>query len=269
VPATEAQLELGSQATSYAAYFEPIELCKIGTYQDSIYKNGGKWYLYKKIQKTTFDSDTGWSWDSSVPRVSRSITDLHIILPPNVQTNAYGYSNKYISGSFEHVYTNKNNGFALSPSGYLSCVDKSWTTEAQAKSTIAGTTFYFAVQEPYATTTEITNEALIEQLDAILNSGRVYEGTNNITTVIAAGNAKGEVQVSYYTHQDPSTRDEIIIDSRLRTITLNGLDIYDKKTEGSDFLMLVPGENKLILQSDIEGDNGYAEVNYKQGYLSI
>ena len=36
------QLEKGSQATSYSPYFTPIELNKIGTYQDSIKKSTGK-----------------------------------------------------------------------------------------------------------------------------------------------------------------------------------------------------------------------------------
>jgi len=35
------QLEKGSKATSYSPYFTPIELCKIGTYQDYIFKGKG------------------------------------------------------------------------------------------------------------------------------------------------------------------------------------------------------------------------------------
>lgn len=161
------QLEKGSSGTQFAPYFTPIELCKIGTYQDYIYKSGDKWYVHKAILKTTFEDDTGWAWDSSVPRVSYNTSNMHIVLPPNQQTAAYGYSNKYIAGSFEYVYTNKNNGFALSPSGYLSCVDKSWTSEAQAKSTIAGTTFYLALASAYVTDTEITNATLVGQLEAV------------------------------------------------------------------------------------------------------
>jgi hypothetical protein len=38
----DTQLEKGSQATSYSPYFEPIELNKIGDYQDSIKKSTGK-----------------------------------------------------------------------------------------------------------------------------------------------------------------------------------------------------------------------------------
>ena len=35
-------LEEGTSATSYSPYFTPIELCKIGTYQDRIFKSSGK-----------------------------------------------------------------------------------------------------------------------------------------------------------------------------------------------------------------------------------
>ena len=47
------QIEKGSQATEYVPYFEPIELCKIGDYQDYIYKSNGNWYysnLFTKIE---------------------------------------------------------------------------------------------------------------------------------------------------------------------------------------------------------------------------
>lgn len=136
VPATEAQLELGSQATSYAAYFEPIELCKIGDYQDYIYKSEDKWYVHKEVGKIT--SYAGES----------IITDY------------------------------------ISTTGSLT----------------TGATVYYALASP--TDTEITNEALVAQLEAILSQGKTYAGTNNITTVIAAGNERGELEIGYYTSCD-------------------------------------------------------------------
>ena len=58
-----AQLEKGSTATSFVEHQEQtfqvnlgdIELCKIGDYQDKIYKNNGKWYLNKQIGKVVLD----------------------------------------------------------------------------------------------------------------------------------------------------------------------------------------------------------------------
>lgn len=51
------QIELGSEATPYTQYRAPIELCKIGDYQDYIYKDqDGDWYLHKAIGLRTYAS---------------------------------------------------------------------------------------------------------------------------------------------------------------------------------------------------------------------
>ena len=55
------QLEIGETATNYKEYtvdtytidLNTIELCKIGTYQDYIYKNGDDWYIHNNNGKTT------------------------------------------------------------------------------------------------------------------------------------------------------------------------------------------------------------------------
>ena len=270
IKTTERQLELGSATTyepyqgqSYTVDLGSIELCKIGTYQDYIYKDGTDWKIHKEIGKVirTGDQTENWSVESS-----SLYTRFKLALP-----SAYYSSSRsvLISDHFHYIESGHQVGGAFLYMGqsYLYYGDQSTTVE-NFKTWLSTNNVEILYPLATATDTTITNATLIAQLDAIL-SGGTQAGANTITTVIAAGNAQGEVQVSYYTHQDPATRDEIIIDSRLRTITLNGLDIYDKKTDGSEFLMLAPGENKLMLQSDIDGDNGYAEVNYKQGYLSI
>lgn len=38
-----------------------IELCKIGIYQDYIYKSGGKWYVHKECGKAVFDGTESWT----------------------------------------------------------------------------------------------------------------------------------------------------------------------------------------------------------------
>ena len=272
---TKIQIEKGSTATTYAPYFTPIELCKIGTYQDYIWKDGDTWKIHKAIGKITLNGSETYTASGAAWWTGLSDAYAALNTDPDLATKAkeYEMSDYFSVMTLGELYSEGKTGtiilrisgqntqrLILNISGYTKQQLVDWITANKPS-------FYYWLAT--ATDTTITNATLIAQLEAILNSGSVYKGTNNITTVIAAGNAQGEVQVSYYTHQDPATRDEIIIDSRLRTITLNGLDIYDKKTDGSEFLMLAPGENKLMLQSDIDGDNGYAEVNYKQGYLSI
>ena len=277
------QIELGSTATAYEPYqgqsytisLGSIELCKIGTYQDYIWKDGDTWKIHKAIGKITLNGSETYTASGAAWWTGLSDAYAALNTDPDLATKAkeYEMSDYFSVMTLGELYSEGKTGtiilrisgqntqrLILNISGYTKQQLVDWITANKPS-------FYYWLAT--ATDTTITNATLIAQLEAILNSGSVYKGTNNITTVIAAGNAQGEVQVSYYTHQDPATRDEIIIDSRLRTITLNGLDIYDKKTDGSEFLMLAPGENKLMLQSDIDGDNGYAEVNYKQGYLSI
>lgn len=56
------QIEVGSQATEYSPYFEPIELCKIRDNQDYIYENDGNWFLHKKIGKVILNGGSNESY---------------------------------------------------------------------------------------------------------------------------------------------------------------------------------------------------------------
>jgi hypothetical protein len=269
------QLELGSQATSYAAYFEPIELCKIGDYQDSIYKSDNKWYVHKATASTTLDQMvwTNEAAGSGYGRRYRSTTLVGQIyqIGSNSDIAAMDCSH-YTVGNMNSTWTGGGQAIALHTNKSIYIYDERFkdeqtTTALDSWLGSAKPSLYYPLATP--TDTEITNQALVAQLEAILQEARMYNPQTNITTLYADGNEQGTLSISYFTDKNPDTRDELIIDSRLRTITLNGLDVYHLQAPGSEFLMLAPGENRLALQSDITGDNGYAQVSYKQGYLSI
>lgn len=63
--------------------------------------------------------------------------------------------------------------------------------------------------------------------------------------------------------------DELRIDMRRQTITFNGLNIYGLKTEGSSFWGVAPGNNTILLETEIVGENTTADLFYQSGYIGI
>ena len=273
------QIEKGSQATSYASYFEPIELCKIGTYQDYIWKDGDTWKVHKEIGYTLHTGNVlGIAANNYSGEATVSATGAFFVWVSNIglmSENLGTLNSGAISGNADA--NAMTNGTFATRSGtpdrlYFRNTAYIGKTGNEMKAILAanngGASVWYALTTP--TDTTITNATLIAQLEALVDGDAVvYEGETNIVVTAADGDLPGITAIRYYTDKEPDQRDELIIDSRLKTITLNGLDVYHLKTDGSEFPMLAPGENKLSLQSDIVGDNGYAKVSYKQGYLSI
>lgn len=102
------QLELGLTATDYEPYqsqtftlnLGSYEFCKIGDYQDYIYKSGDNWYWHKEIDKVALGSLT-WSPDSTnqtgIYRMSTN--DLSgLFAPPRAISVAFtGLSTHFVS----------------------------------------------------------------------------------------------------------------------------------------------------------------------------
>lgn len=199
------QLEKGSQATSYAAYFEPIELCKIGTYQDSIYKSGDKWYVHKETDKVVLTGSESYTTRSNTtpnyPKyrlnanvLSGNIASATSLVCPyfiaNVGANSSNYEGEAICGS-ETVGYEKQLWFSIKSTTASSLNNfKTWVQNNSPA------VYYALATSP--TDTEITNAALIAQLEAVLSQGHTYAGTNNIA-LIPSGNEQGSLEITYYT----------------------------------------------------------------------
>lgn len=198
------QIEKGSTATSYAAYFEPIELCKIGTYQDSIYKSGGKWYVHKEIGKTVLDGSEAWyNAGGNAPFglvIDGSLLTTSDDNPPLVYCDKFYPVSQNASWSSYSSLIATNTITISTNTIRIRYTDMANLSAFQTWLGNNNTALYYALATP--TDTEITDEALVAQLEAILSQGKTYAGTNNITTVISAGNEQGELEVGYYNAYD-------------------------------------------------------------------
>lgn len=178
------QIELGPTATSYAPYFTPIELCKLGTYQDYIYKSGGNWYIHKATSKITYDGSENWSYQSSNTR-------CYIATPSGTETdNVYAYCTHFVRGSTVSL----NNTFSIGAtytyfrSISITTSESNWTTWLNSNNI----TMYYALST--ATDTQITNAALVTQLEALLAANSYVDST--ILTVTSNGDLPASLTVS-------------------------------------------------------------------------
>lgn len=199
------QIEKGSQATSYAAYFTPIELCKIGNYQDYIYKSGGKWYVRKECGKVILDG-VNKSFSDRYTTVSSHYRFVYADQSiPNYTfgTVAQIYCNRLIGGTIGNTY-NRIECIAYNDAShrlisYISSIEDS--TLAAANTWLQSNPLDIVYILATPTDTEITNEALIAQLNALLTTARTYASINNITTITP--NEQGTLEISYYTEYQP------------------------------------------------------------------
>jgi hypothetical protein len=197
------QFERGSQATSYAPYFTPIELCKIGDYQDYIYENGGKWYVHKAVGKVILNGSESYGTRSNTSTTHSKFRITNDVLSGNIAgistlscdhfvanngANTQAYSEDAICGSTASGYQQKlwfsvSNSIATTADAF-----KEWVANNNL-------TVYYALATP--TDTEITNTALIDQLNALKNGGS-YTGTTYIKVSATDPNLPGLLKVEAY-----------------------------------------------------------------------
>ena len=191
------QIEKGSSASQFEPYWA-YELCKIGTYQDSIYKSGGKWYVHKEIGKHLFDGSENW-WESGAQtdNVYQVATGGYAGVPVSA---GYSDSLEIITTTAWYAERLPNKAVFTSNNIYVRVSLSLASTLEQFKAWLAShpATVYYVLATP--TDTEITNEALIAQLEAIL-AGGTQGGVNTIALTPSAG-ATGTLEVEYYDSYD-------------------------------------------------------------------
>lgn len=190
-------------STAYPISLGNIELCKLGTYHDYIYKDGDDWKIHKEIGEVTLDGSEAWTkapansgyrfWTSKATDIK---TSIDAVLKANRLGVAQGDTWEYygISGSYS---TNPMRLFIRDAMFNDMTVEqlRGWL----AKHNIIA---YYALATP--TDTTITDQTLIAQLEAV-RTASLENGTNTITNSTPAPNLAGDMEIGYYEF-DPTNR---------------------------------------------------------------
>lgn len=158
-----------------------IELSKIGSYRDRIYKSGNNWYLEKNTGKVIFYNTDDWYISSS--QVAGSLKVYCIKTLPNTDEGqvSYAKSNLFKKIPYAAYSGAASTGIAPQKTGINVCVRDTTMTLDDFK-TLLGTTpleLYYNATTPAIT--EITDTTLIGQLEAI-KQARAYRNDTYIYT---------------------------------------------------------------------------------------
>ena len=161
----EAQLETGSTATSYQEYYD-YELCKIGNYQDKIYKSGGDWYVHKETNSKVFSGEQDENWQIRNSGTANFYYTAPIVGGPTGQNTSTLYSNYGIGGDIRDATT--TSGIMIVSTGTyvrLRYGTQMTLTDWNTKLSSTNMTLYYPLATP--TDTKITDATLISQLNAV------------------------------------------------------------------------------------------------------
>lgn len=163
----------GVSSEAFTISLGSIELCKIGNYQDYIYKSGNDWYVYKEIGKAVLNGSEAWTVHS---QIHNNIYGFRLdigTIPSNgagvKSDNFYAvpwttYQGDGVDGrSYGMITTLQSSGSYM----YISQPNASVITLSDFTSWLGShnTTVYYALAT--TTNTQITDATLIGQLNSI------------------------------------------------------------------------------------------------------
>ena len=193
------QIEEGSTATDYIPYYHAdypinlgsIELCKIGDYQDMLFKNvvgdenynveleDGTWYKKKTIEKLLIN---GGFQDAGVSDVFYTSKITNYAINNNIPYCKYfkGINNVAGAGGMGNADINTMAFINVSGSTTPRCYIKANKTQSELNTFLAENTPYLYYLLKIPTYIEITDETLISQLD-VIKKAKSNEDQTNIT----------------------------------------------------------------------------------------
>lgn len=196
------QQTISIDGTDYPLGLGTIELCKIGTYQDYIWKDGDDWKVHKEINSITYDgTNYGFSGRSGTSVSGKYRFSLEgsaaekSIWEPSSGAYFKGVCNMLISGTRNNTFVasgdivapRTENGYGNVGVVYADAIAGMTYEQANTWLTTHNMTIKYALATP--TDTTITDSALISQLNAVENfitrSGYTYSISGDLPIIIS------------------------------------------------------------------------------------
>lgn len=162
------------QGASYSVNLGSLELCKLGDYQDYIYKDNGSWYLHKEIGKVVLNGSETTRYDTTNKTIIYEESNIR-----NYNAGGIVYCNYYL-GTANGGAPNQNLNAWNGNSHNINIKNNDTSTLDDFKTWLSthNTIVYYVLATP--TNIPIEDTTLIEQLEE-LKLATSYESQTNIS----------------------------------------------------------------------------------------
>lgn len=188
----------GSVSQNFTVDLGSLELCKIGTYQDYIYKGTDGWYLHKEVDSvdlyekrvtSTAFSDLQFYYMTGYDALDVMCTHFTGIVDDRITANGTAYTYMNDGQCAFRGGTSKDRVY-FKTSKFASSADM--TTWLASNHML----LYYIIATP--TDTKITDDTLVAQLNA-LGTMKLFIGENNLITQSTGTNLPAPLSFKYYT----------------------------------------------------------------------
>lgn len=181
--------------TDYPISLGSIELCKLSTYQDYIYKSGDDWKVHKALHYGVYDGSSDENWVAQTGRVELQSIDCALGSQSNNPVRCDHYQTRWGVGTC----------IFLSGARQAACVlDSTFGANVSSfKTWLASNNIVIIFALATATDTTITDQTLIAQLEAVRTAS--LQASNTITNTATGSNLAGDLELAYCEF-DPHSR---------------------------------------------------------------
>ncbi len=195
----------GTNSQNYTVDLGSIELCKIGTHQDYIYKSGDDWYVHKACGKSILGGLSWTAQDTNKSNVYRMKTDdlSGLFVPPSdngVPVTALSTHFTAVPAGGAGTY-GAHTGVSANHNGVtIQVYNPDYNTSSSAAGLTTwlsnnNVTLYYQLATP--TDTKITDNTLIGELNALYGS-QGYDDTTILTVSATDTNLPAILEVSVF-----------------------------------------------------------------------